>query len=248
MNWRTNNIIFLHSQSCMHTRLSLEGVLIRYNGITANNVVSCPTFPEIADKVYDILHGRVWAGHNIVEFDCVRLKEAYAQINGKPLVLKGTMDTLKLLIETFGRRTDNMKMATVATYFGLEQKSHRSLADVRMNFEVVKLCASVLFLESSQHDTENNWASLNAGPIRSSNRKSTLEVTHSNISSFTSTETRTVPPNLPNPVESGNAQPGPFHTGPSVDRMETVTLQSNEAIVEESSTTYLMLSATTMNS
>ncbi|KAF5773064.1 hypothetical protein HanXRQr2_Chr13g0584491 [Helianthus annuus] len=66
-------------------------------------------------------------------------------------------------------------MATVATYFGLEQKSHRSLADVRMNFEVVKLCASVLFLESSQQDTENNWASLNAGPIRSSNRKSTLE-------------------------------------------------------------------------
>ncbi|KAJ0714543.1 putative ribonuclease H-like superfamily, exonuclease, RNase T/DNA polymerase III [Helianthus annuus] len=80
-----------------------------YNGITANNVVSCPTFPEIADKVYDILHGRVWAGHNIVEFDCVRLKEAYAQINGKPPVPKGTMDTLKLLIETFGRRTDNMK-------------------------------------------------------------------------------------------------------------------------------------------
>ncbi|GAB2270017.1 hypothetical protein Dimus_004932, partial [Dionaea muscipula] len=42
-----------------------------------------------------------------------------------------------------------MKMATLATYFGLGQQAHRSLADVRMNLEVLKSCATVLFLESS---------------------------------------------------------------------------------------------------
>lgn len=45
-----------------------------------------------------------------------------------------------------------MKMATLATYFGLGQQKHRSLEDVRMNLEVVKYCATVLFLESSLSD------------------------------------------------------------------------------------------------
>ncbi|KAM0004311.1 putative ribonuclease H-like superfamily, exonuclease, RNase T/DNA polymerase III [Helianthus debilis subsp. tardiflorus] len=207
---------------------------IRSNGITADQVVSCPTFSEIADKVYDILHGRIWAGHNILRFDCVRLREAYAQINRQPQVPKGTIDTLVLLTQRFGRRAGDMKMATLAAYFGLGQQSHRSLGDVRMNFEVVKRCATVLFLESSQQqETQNNWASMNTSPINSYNRRSTLDVTHPNIIPFSSTETP------PNPVESGNAQPGLFHTGPSVDRMETETLQSNEAMVEESSTTTL---------
>ncbi|KAK9066562.1 hypothetical protein SSX86_013885 [Deinandra increscens subsp. villosa] len=148
---------------------------IRCNGITAVDVVSCPTFSEIADKVHDILHGRIWAGHNILRFDCVRLMEAYAQINRPPPVPKGTIDTLTLLTQTFGRRAGNMKMASLAEYFGLGQQSHRSLGDVRMNFEVVKHCATVLFLESSQQDTENNWASLNASTINTTNRKSNLD-------------------------------------------------------------------------
>ncbi|KAI3785678.1 hypothetical protein L1987_44802 [Smallanthus sonchifolius] len=214
---------------------------INANGITAHDVVSCPTFSEIADKVYDILHGRVWAGHNIIRFDCVRLMEAYAQINRPPPVPKGTIDTLPLLTRTFGKRAGDMKMATLAAYFGLGQQSHRSLGDVRMNFEVVKLCASVLFLEPSQQVTENNWASLNAGTINGCNRKSTLEGTgRANISTFSSIQSHTLPPNLPNPTESGNARAGPFHTGPSVDKMESDnTLQSNEALVEASSTTTL---------
>ncbi|MCL7028661.1 hypothetical protein MKW94_004541 [Papaver nudicaule] len=45
-----------------------------------------------------------------------------------------------------------MKMATLAAYFGLGQQKHRSLADVRMNLEVLKHCATVLFLESSLPD------------------------------------------------------------------------------------------------
>lgn len=37
-------------------------------------------------------------------------------------------------------------MSTLATYFGLGQQKHRSLADVRMNLEVLKHCATILFL------------------------------------------------------------------------------------------------------
>ncbi|KAH9718569.1 protein NEN4 [Citrus sinensis] len=91
----------------------------------------------------------MWAGHNIRRFDCARIKEAFAEI-GKPApVPVGMIDSLGVLTEKFGRRAGNMKMATLASYFGLGQQKHRSLDDVRMNLEVLKHCATVLFLESS---------------------------------------------------------------------------------------------------
>ncbi|KAJ6760520.1 PROTEIN NEN3 [Salix purpurea] len=52
-----------------------------------------------------------------------------------------------------------MKMASLATYFGLGNQTHRSLDDVKMNIKVLKHCATVLFLESSLPDIfpENHW-------------------------------------------------------------------------------------------
>ncbi|CAL0325774.1 unnamed protein product [Lupinus luteus] len=53
-------------------------------------------------------------------------------------------------------------MATLASYFGLGCQTHRSLYDVRLNLEVLKYCATVLFLESSLSDIfiENSWVSV----------------------------------------------------------------------------------------
>ncbi|KAM3337871.1 protein NEN1 [Capsicum galapagoense] len=145
--------------------LSLISTLsVRCNGITRDAVTSAPSFADVADKVFDILHGRIWAGHNIMKFDCPRIREAFAGVNRPAPEPKGIIDTLALLTERFGRRAGNMKMASLATYFGLGQQTHRSLDDVRMNFEVLKYCATVLFLESSLPDilTENSWVSPNA--------------------------------------------------------------------------------------
>ncbi|XP_028788241.1 protein NEN1-like [Neltuma alba] len=125
---------------------------VRCNGITREAVASAPTFADIADTVYELLHERVWAGHNILRFDCLRIREAFTEINRPPPSPKSTIDSLPLLTQTFGRRAGNMKMATLATYFGLGQQTHRSLDDVRMNLEVIKHCATVLFLESCLPD------------------------------------------------------------------------------------------------
>ncbi|KAF9667741.1 hypothetical protein SADUNF_Sadunf15G0055000 [Salix dunnii] len=76
----------------------------RVNGIIPEAVVSAPPFADIADTVYDILHGRIWAGHNIVRFDCVRIREAFAEIRRTAPEPKGTIDTLALLTQKFGRR------------------------------------------------------------------------------------------------------------------------------------------------
>ncbi|KAI8017532.1 Protein NEN3 [Camellia lanceoleosa] len=133
--------------------LSLISTLLdRNNGINKDKVTSSPTFSEIADKVYDILQGRIWAGHNILGFDCLRIRDAFEEINRPPPEPKDTIDTWPLLTQRFGKRAGNMKMATLADYFGLGDQTHRSLDDVRMNLEVLKYCATVLFLESSFPD------------------------------------------------------------------------------------------------
>ncbi|KAI3462046.1 hypothetical protein Pfo_018709 [Paulownia fortunei] len=121
----------------------------RCDGITRETVAKAPLFKEVADKIFSILDGRIWAGHNIQRFDCVRIKEAFAQINQPAPTPAGIIDSLGVLTEKFGRRAGNMKMATLAAYFGLGQQKHRSLEDVRLNLEVLKHCATVLLLESS---------------------------------------------------------------------------------------------------
>ncbi|KAL9239512.1 hypothetical protein vseg_013825 [Gypsophila vaccaria] len=133
----------------------------RCNGISRAAVSSAPSFSDVADNIYHLLHGRIWAGHNILRFDCPRIREAFGEVNRVPPEPKGTIDSLALLTERFGRRAGNMKMATLASYFGLGQQTHRSLDDVRMNLEVLKYCATVLFLESSLPDIliSENWES-----------------------------------------------------------------------------------------
>ncbi|XP_010471528.1 PREDICTED: protein NEN3-like [Camelina sativa] len=170
-------LVELHSYSTLvrPTDLSLIATLTkRRSGITRDGVLSAPTFSEIADEVYDILHGRVWAGHNIKSLDCVRIRNAFAEIGLSPPEPKATIDSLSLLSQKFGKRAGDMKMASLATYFGLGDQTHRSLDDVRMNLEVVKYCATVLFLESSVPDilTDMSWFSPRKSPRKRSKEKS----------------------------------------------------------------------------
>ncbi|MQL71943.1 hypothetical protein Taro_004245 [Colocasia esculenta] len=122
---------------------------VRCNGITRESVSAAPSFEQVADRIYGMLHGKVWAGHNILRFDCLRIKEAFEEIGRPAPEPVGTIDSLLLLTQRFGRRAGDMKMATLANYFGLGKQTHRSLDDVRMNLEVLKSCATVLLLESS---------------------------------------------------------------------------------------------------
>ncbi|CAL9064549.1 unnamed protein product [Musa banksii] len=125
---------------------------VRCNGITRDAVATAPYFRDVADNVFNVLHGRVWAGHNILRFDCPRIREAFSEIGRPAPEPRGIIDTLPLLTKNFGRRAGDMKMASLASYFGLGKQTHRSLDDVRMNLEVFKYCATVLFLEASLPD------------------------------------------------------------------------------------------------
>ncbi|XP_072960814.1 protein NEN4 [Typha angustifolia] len=121
----------------------------RFSGITRDAVASAPPFEDVADRIFEILNGRVWAGHNIQRFDCPRIREAFADIGRPAPEPIGLIDSLAVLTHEFGRRAGDLKMATLASYFGIGQQKHRSLDDARMNLEVLKHCATVLLLESS---------------------------------------------------------------------------------------------------
>ncbi|CAN6288866.1 unnamed protein product [Urochloa humidicola] len=86
----------------------------RCSGITPDAVARAPPFRAVADDIYSILHGRVWAGHNIVEFDSGIIWEAFAEIGRPPPEPTGMIDTLPLLAQRFGRRAGNMKVYTDA--------------------------------------------------------------------------------------------------------------------------------------
>lgn len=89
----------------------------RCGAITRQAVSSAPSFEEVADKIFEILDGRVWAGHNIQRFDCVRIREAFAGI-GKPApVPVGMIDSLGVLTQKFGRRAGNMKVRLLESLY-----------------------------------------------------------------------------------------------------------------------------------
>ncbi|XP_044464310.1 protein NEN4 [Mangifera indica] len=145
-------LVELESYSTLIRPKDLSAVALkssRSDGITRAAVENAPEFAEVADRIFCILNSRVWAGHNIQRFDCARIKEAFDDIGRPAPEPVGMIDSLGLLTEKFGRRAGNMKMASLASYFGLGLQKHRSLDDVRMNLEVLKHCATVLFLESS---------------------------------------------------------------------------------------------------
>ena len=117
------------------------------NGITLEMVKDSPTFAEVADNIFNILDGRIWAGHNIIRFDNKCIDDAFRKIGRPAPKPAGIIDTLPLLRSTFGPRAGNMKMASLGNYFGLGQERHRAIEDSRMTLEVLKNCAMTMFLE-----------------------------------------------------------------------------------------------------
>lgn len=82
------------------------------DGITRREAAAAPPFEEVAGEIFEILDGRIWAGHNIRRFDCVRIKEMFSDINKPAPTPAGIIDSLGVLTEKFGRRAGNMKVGS----------------------------------------------------------------------------------------------------------------------------------------
>ncbi|CAN0870969.1 Protein NEN2 [Linum grandiflorum] len=245
-------LVELHSYSTLirPSKPSLiTSLSVRCNGISPDSVSTAPSFSDIADTVFHLLHGRIWAGHNILRFDCARIREAFQGIGRSPPEPKGTIDSLALLTRKFGRRAGNMKMASLATYFGLGNQTHRSLDDVRMNLEVVKYCATVLFLESSLPGTfpEKSWVSPNVTTRSHNNGKSIVNAagSHENTPSSSKSSAPGVHPILSLLTTNGIVEDAdPFDLSMVRDEMNAEPPQRDvnmeESLVPETSSSHLV--------
>eukprot|EP01097_Dermamoeba_algensis_P009426 TRINITY_DN662_c1_g1_i1.p1 TRINITY_DN662_c1_g1~~TRINITY_DN662_c1_g1_i1.p1 ORF type:complete len:413 (+),score=140.99 TRINITY_DN662_c1_g1_i1:43-1281(+) len=119
------------------------------NGITSSMLQNAPKFEAVADKIYSILNGRIWSGHNIVNFDNPVIKKEFEKIGREAPTPSFCVDTYPLLKKKFGTRAGNMKLASLGLYFGLGKETHRALEDIRMNIEVMKRASLTLLLEDS---------------------------------------------------------------------------------------------------
>ena len=119
------------------------------NDITMGMVKDAPAFEDVADNIFNILHNRIWAGHNILRFDNPLIIKHFEKIGRKPPEPIDIIDTIPLLRKTFGLRAGNLKMESLGNYFGLGQERHRAIEDCQMTIEVLKKCSMTLFLEEN---------------------------------------------------------------------------------------------------
>lgn len=84
----------------------------RIDGINRKEVTTAPMLEDVADNIYNILHGRIWAGHNIQRFDSARIREVFADLGRAPPTPIGMIDSLNVLTQKFGRRAGNMKVCS----------------------------------------------------------------------------------------------------------------------------------------
>jgi len=109
----------------------------RFNGITENKLVSAPLFKEVAKKIYSILNGNVWAGHNIINFDNNEIFKTFLRHNLEPPLPCGIIDTYLLMKKMrFFEYTENLKLSTLTLLYGLGEEKHRSLDDCNHNIQV----------------------------------------------------------------------------------------------------------------
>ena len=54
---------------------------ITCNGITQEMLKDAPKFAEVADAIYNVLNGRIWAGHCINRFDIPHINKAFKKVD-----------------------------------------------------------------------------------------------------------------------------------------------------------------------
>ncbi|GBG70013.1 hypothetical protein CBR_g4840 [Chara braunii] len=84
-------------------------VSVASNGITRDAVRDAPSFDEVADTIFNVLHGRVWAGQNISKVGNARIREAFQRANRSPPEPVAVLDTQLLLQKCFGKRAAELK-------------------------------------------------------------------------------------------------------------------------------------------
>ncbi|WP_441249679.1 DEDDh family exonuclease [Kitasatospora sp. McL0602] len=106
------------------------------HGLTQAELAGAPTFPEIAGELAERLRGRVMVAHNAL-FDWNMISREYSRA-GLRAPVEQRLCTM-VLSRDLGLPLANGKLATLAAYFGVQQRqAHNALDDARVLAEAFR--------------------------------------------------------------------------------------------------------------
>lgn len=113
----------------------------RVHGITDKMAAEYPTFPEMADCIYELLNNSVWAGYNNMAFDVPLLLNEFAYYGFTPPTPCGIIDGYKLFLNFMGPAGKGMRTLSAAHlhYCGREfEHAHDALCDVKATARIIE--------------------------------------------------------------------------------------------------------------
>jgi len=106
------------------------------HGLTSDLLAGAPTFPEVADELAERLRGRVMVAHNAL-FDWNMISREYSRA-GLRAPVEQRLCTM-VLARDLGLPLPNGKLASLAAYFGVQQRhAHNALDDARVLAEIFR--------------------------------------------------------------------------------------------------------------
>lgn len=123
---------------------------VSINGITQSMVADARSFSEVADTIYEQLHGKVVIGHNIKSHDIPVLTRAFELINHRTPVFAGVVDTYQLVrASPYSRRAGDNTLDALSKYTGHGCAQHRAVNDCRTTLNVLKSVCARMYLETT---------------------------------------------------------------------------------------------------
>lgn len=124
----------------------LESKITEITGITDEALFHAPSEAEVFDRIKDLLGEKsILCGHNIKHFDNKFLDALYER--NHDAILYHSMDTLLLAKEFLvkGKDTENFKLGTLASAFGVDKglTFHDALSDVKATVRVFKVLMEI---------------------------------------------------------------------------------------------------------
>lgn len=127
----------------------------KYSGIKDDHVTDALAFKAHAPVLYAMLHGKIWAGHNMRRYDAPLMHLEFERAGMEPPAAFSILDTLEVSRANFSRRPDipDHKLETLAQYFGLlqhnDKQDHRAMSDVRLNMRVARRMFAQIYMEAA---------------------------------------------------------------------------------------------------
>jgi len=137
----------------VHPERDIPPRVTQITKIDAKTVADAPKFKAIADKLFQLMDGAVWAGHNVLAFD-IPLLEREFKLAGLPAPkCAGVIDTLLVARDHFKGRVGlaDQRLGTLCHYMGVlqprQQVKHRAIYDVDLTIKLAKTMFAQLFIE-----------------------------------------------------------------------------------------------------